>query len=137
MDAESVKTTIEEEEEALIGSALNITELEAMRLSELREMAKECEISGYSRLKKQDLILRLLRAKAEKMGHIFGGGILEIVSEGIGFLRADHLLPGPDDVYVSNPRSVASGCALGIWSSARSVLLRRRRNISVSYGWRR
>ncbi len=80
---------------------LNIAELEMMTLDELREMATEQGISGISRLKKQDLIFRLLRAKAEEQGHIFGGGVLEIVQEGIGFLRSDHLLPGPEDVYVS------------------------------------
>ncbi|MGB3904301.1 MAG: transcription termination factor Rho [Anaerolineae bacterium] len=80
---------------------LNIAELEMMTLDELREMAAEQGISGISRLKKQDLIFRLLRAKAEEQGHIFGGGVLEIVQEGIGFLRSDHLLPGPEDVYVS------------------------------------
>ena len=80
---------------------LNIAELEMMTLDELREMATEQDISGISRLKKQDLIFRLLRAKAEEQGHIFGGGVLEIVQEGIGFLRSDHLLPGPEDVYVS------------------------------------
>ena len=80
---------------------LNITELEMKTLEELREMAREQSISGYSRLKKQDLIMRLLRAKAEQQGHIFGGGVLDIVQEGIGFLRSDHLLPGPEDVYVS------------------------------------
>jgi transcription termination factor Rho len=89
--------------ESEIGHAdtLNITELDMKTLDELQEMAKEQDVSGYSRLKKQDLILRLLRAKAEQQGHIFGGGVLEIVQEGIGFLRSDHLLPGPEDVYVS------------------------------------
>ena len=56
---------------------------------------------GYSRLKKQDLIFRLLRSQAEERGFIFGGGVLEIIQDGIGFLRSDHLLPGPEDVYVS------------------------------------
>ena len=45
-----------------------------------------------------DLIFRLLRAKAEAQGLIFGGGVLEIVQDGIGFLRSDHFLPGPEDV---------------------------------------
>ncbi|MBI2845059.1 MAG: transcription termination factor Rho [Chloroflexi bacterium] len=64
-------------------------------------MAKSLDISGFSRLKKEDLILRLLQAKAEQAGHIFRGGVLEVMQEGMGFLRSDHLLPGPDDVYVS------------------------------------
>jgi len=80
---------------------INIVELENKTLSELREIARDMGISGYSRLKKQDLILRLLKAKAEQQGYIFGGGVLEIVEDGIGFLRSDHFLPGPEDIYVS------------------------------------
>ena len=72
-----------------------------MTLNELRELARTKDVVGYSRLKKQDLIFRLLRAQAEAQGFIFGGGVLEIVQDGIGFLRSDHLLPGPEDVYVS------------------------------------
>ncbi|TKJ30191.1 MAG: transcription termination factor Rho [Chloroflexi bacterium B3_Chlor] len=92
---------------------LNIAELEMMTLDELREMAAEQGISGISRLKKQDLIFRLLRAKAEEQGHIFGGGVLEIVQEGIGFLRSDHLLPGPEDVYVSQSQIRRFGLRTG------------------------
>jgi len=80
---------------------VNIVELETMTLSELRDIARTRDVVGYSRLKKQDLIFRLLRAQAEEQGFIFGGGVLEIMSDGIGFLRSDHLLPGPEDVYVS------------------------------------
>lgn len=94
-------------------NTLNIAELETKTLSELQEMAKEQEISGYSRLKKQDLILRLLRANAEQQGYIFGGGVLEIVSDGIGFLRSDHLLPGPEDVYVSQSQIRRFGLRTG------------------------
>jgi len=92
---------------------LNIAELEMMTLDALREMAAEQGLSGISRLKKQDLVFRLLRAKAEEQGHIFGGGVLEIVQEGIGFLRSDHLLPGPDDVYVSQSQIRRFGLRTG------------------------
>lgn len=92
---------------------LNIAELEMKTVDELREMAAEQGISGISRLKKQDLIFRLLRAKAEEQGHIFGGGVLEIVQEGIGFLRSDHLLPGPEDVYVSQSQIRRFGLRTG------------------------
>ncbi len=80
---------------------MDMADLDKKRLSELREMAKEMDVSGYSRLKKEDLILRLLRAKAEREGLIFGGGVLDIVDDNIGFLRAHNYLPGPDDIYVS------------------------------------
>ncbi|MGB4675916.1 MAG: transcription termination factor Rho [Aggregatilineales bacterium] len=75
--------------------------MEQMTLSELRELAREADIAGFSRLKKQDLILALLRHKAEQQGFELRGGVLEIIEDGIGFLRSDHLLPGPDDIYVS------------------------------------
>lgn len=92
---------------------LNYAELEQKTLAELRELAKEQSISGYSRYKKTDLIFRLLRAKAEREGLIFGGGVLQIVEDGIGFLRSDHLLPGPEDVYVSQSQIRRFGLRTG------------------------
>jgi transcription termination factor Rho len=80
---------------------VDIVELETKTLSELQDMARELEISGYSRLKKLDLTMRLLQAQAESQGLLFGGGILDIVSDGLGFLRHGDLLPSPDDIYVS------------------------------------
>jgi transcription termination factor Rho len=80
---------------------MNIVELEAMTLNDLRELARNAEIPGFSRLKKQDLILALLRHHAEQQGHELRGGVLDIIDDGIGFLRADHYLPGPNDIYVS------------------------------------
>jgi len=90
-----------------------MAELEDCTLDELREMARSLDISGYTRLKKHDLIILLLRANAEKQGYIFGGGILEIVQDGIGFLRSDHLLPGPEDVYVSQSQIRRFGLRTG------------------------
>lgn len=80
---------------------IDIVALDKKTLSELQELAKEFDVSGYSRMKKHDLIFRLLQANAEKQGYIFGGGTLEVVQDGIGFLRTQHFLPGPEDVYVS------------------------------------
>lgn len=94
-------------------NVMNIAELEEKTLSELQDMAKSMGISGYTRLKKTDLVFRLLRANAEKQGLIFGGGVLEIVQEGIGFLRSDHLLPGPEDVYVSQSQIRRFGLRTG------------------------
>jgi transcription termination factor Rho len=92
---------------------VNIVELETQTLSDLQETAKELDISGYSRLKKSDLVLRLLRANAERQGYTFGGGVLEIVPDGIGFLRAPSLLPGPQDVYVSQSQIRRFGLRTG------------------------
>src|SRR5260221_2737519 len=80
---------------------MDIAELEQHSLDSLRTLARDANIAGFSRLKKPDLMVRLLRDKAEKQGHELRGGVLEIIDEGIGFLRSDHYLPGPDDIYVS------------------------------------
>ena len=92
---------------------MDFMELEAKTLGELRELARSMDLSGTSRLKKEDLILRLLRAKAEQQGYIFGGGVLDVVEDGIGFLRSDHYLPGPDDVYVSQSQIRRFGLRTG------------------------
>ena len=80
---------------------MDIAELEQKNLSDLRRLAQEADIAGYSRLKKQDLILRLLRDKAEKKGYELRGGVLEVIDDGIGFLRSNNYLPGSEDIYVS------------------------------------
>jgi len=92
---------------------MDIAELEVQTLETLRDMAREADIAGFSRLKKPDLILRLLRDKAEKQGHQLRGGILEIIDDGIGFLRSDHYLPGPDDIYVSQTQIRRFGLRTG------------------------
>lgn len=81
---------------------MDIAQLETMKLDELRTLARESGIQQYSRLKKGDLILRLLREKAEVQGHQLRGGVLEVIDDGMGFLRAsNNYLPGSDDIYVS------------------------------------
>jgi transcription termination factor Rho len=92
---------------------MTISQLEALNLDDLRDLARTSDVTGYTRLKKYDLVMRLLRAVAEKQGYIFGGGILEIVQDNIGFLRSDHLLPGPEDVYVSQSQIRRFGLRTG------------------------
>ena len=92
---------------------MNMAELEAKTLDELRSRAKELEISGFSKAKKSDLILNILKANAEAQGYIFGGGVLEIIQDGIGFLRSVDLLPGPDDIYVSQSQIRRFGLRTG------------------------
>ncbi|HRV93972.1 MAG TPA: transcription termination factor Rho [Anaerolineae bacterium] len=92
---------------------MNMAELDAKTLDDLRILAKDLEISGYSKLKKSDLILRILKHRAESQGYIFGGGVLEIISDGIGFLRSVDLLPGPDDIYVSQSQIRRFGLRTG------------------------
>ncbi len=111
--AEAEKQPIDTREEGEILRHLDMAKLEEMRLQELRDLARRLSISGYSRLKKEDLILRLLKEKAEREGLSFGGGILEIIPEGIGFLRSARYLPGPHDVYVSQSQIRRFGLRTG------------------------
>jgi len=80
---------------------LNLTELETKTKDELVEVAKDLEISGATTLRKQDLVFRIMQAKAEREGNYFAGGILDMASDGYGFLRTQGLKPSLSDVYVS------------------------------------
>ncbi len=92
---------------------MNIIELETKTLVELRDLARGFDLSGYSALKKQDLIFRLLQAETERQGNIFSAGVLDIVDEGFGFLRHDRLLPGANDIYVSQTQIRRFGLRTG------------------------
>ncbi len=92
---------------------MNIVQLEAMTLSDLRAMSKDLQIQSAGRLKKEDLILRIMQTDSERRGLELRGGILEIMSEGMGFLRADHYLPGPNDIYVSQSQIRRFGLRTG------------------------
>ena len=92
---------------------MNIAELETKTLAELQDIARELDITGYSRLKKHDLTMRLLQAHAENQGLLFGGGILDVIPEGIGFLRSGDLLPDADDIYVSQSQIRRFGLRAG------------------------
>ncbi|MFO7785670.1 MAG: transcription termination factor Rho [Thermodesulfobacteriota bacterium] len=82
---------------------MNIVELKQMKINELTEMAKAANIDGASGMPKPELIFSLLQAQSEKNGLIYGEGVLEILPDGFGFLRAtdSNYLPGPDDIYIS------------------------------------
>lgn len=80
----------------------NLAELDKLNRTDLLEMAKELGITGYQKLKKQQLVYRILETKAELQGLMFKSGILEILPEGYGFLRSSSYLPGNGDIYISN-----------------------------------
>ncbi|MDP2938201.1 MAG: transcription termination factor Rho [Candidatus Omnitrophota bacterium] len=82
---------------------LDIGSLKEIKITELNKLARELNVNGVSGLRKQDLIFKILQAQAEKEGLMFGEGVLEILSEGFGFLRSPNYnyLPCPDDIYVS------------------------------------
>jgi transcription termination factor Rho len=82
---------------------MNLAELKDKTVADLNMVAKELNVTGTSGLRKQELIFRILEAQTEKNGLVFGEGVLEILPDGFGFLRApsSNYLPGPDDIYVS------------------------------------
>src|SRR6202171_2152176 len=82
---------------------MTIAELKEKNITELTKIARSLDLPGASGLRKQDLIFKILQAQSEKEGHIFAEGVLEILPDGYGFLRAPdyNYLPGPDDIYVS------------------------------------
>ncbi len=95
------------------GTRLNVAELEARPIESLHEMARELGVTGYMRLRRPDLITRLLQAQTERDGNIFGDGVLEIIEDGFGFLRGPRFLPGSDDIYVSQSQIRRFGLRTG------------------------
>jgi len=75
--------------------------LASKSLVDLRKIGRELNVSGPTSLRKDDLIISILRAQAESMNYRFGGGTLEILPEGFGFLRPKGMLPTDNDVYLS------------------------------------
>ncbi|HJM89532.1 MAG TPA: transcription termination factor Rho [Dehalococcoidia bacterium] len=92
---------------------LNISELEKRSRDELIEFGVGQEIENAAALPTQDLIFRILQAQAEQRGNIFSGGVLTVVDDGFGFLRGERLLPGPNDVYVSQTQIKRFGLRSG------------------------
>jgi transcription termination factor Rho len=82
---------------------LAISELKQKTFEELTRIARELNVDGAAGMRKQDLIFAILQGHAEKAGNVYGSGVLEILSDGFGFLRSPDYsyLPSPDDIYVS------------------------------------
>jgi len=83
--------------------ALNINDLKGMGVKKLTQVAKGLNIAGAGGMPEQHLIFQILKAQTEQSGFIFSEGVLEVLPDGFGFLRAPdfNYLPGPDDIYVS------------------------------------
>jgi len=98
---------IEQREQAAAAAAqegrLDLTQLKEMTINELCSVAKSLSVENPTGMRRQDLIFRILQRQTEREGLIFGEGVLEVLPEGFGFLRAPeyNYLPGPDDIYVS------------------------------------
>ncbi|MEN2994099.1 MAG: transcription termination factor Rho [Thermodesulfovibrio sp.] len=82
---------------------ISISELKQKKIPELMDMASALNIENATSMKKQDLIFAILQSQIEKIGTVYGAGVLEILPEGFGFLRSPDYsyLPSPDDIYVS------------------------------------
>jgi transcription termination factor Rho len=82
---------------------MDISELKSKKIVELNEIAKSLNITGYSDLRKQELIFKILEGQTAKDGLTFSKGVLEVLPDGYGFLRSSdyNYLPSPDDIYVS------------------------------------
>ncbi len=83
--------------------ALNLKALKEKKIGDLAQLAKGFNIEGASNMRKQELIFAILGAQTEQTGFVYGEGVLEILPDGFGFLRAPdyNYLPGPDDIYIS------------------------------------
>lgn len=82
--------------------SLNSKDLKQKNIKDLTELATKFKIENAAGMRRQDLVFHVLK-RAAKLGDIFGGGVLEILPDGYGFLRSPdyNYLPGPDDIYVS------------------------------------
>ncbi len=82
---------------------MHLKELKQQSIGELVKMAETMGLENVARLRKQDIIFAILKKHAKSGEDIFGGGVLEILQDGFGFLRSSDAsyLAGPDDIYVS------------------------------------
>ena len=82
---------------------MNLSELKHKKINDLATLARDLNVEGAAGMRKQEPIFAILQAQVEKNGVISGAGVLEILPDGFGFLRAQdyNYLPGPDDIYVS------------------------------------
>ena len=82
---------------------MNLQELQQKSMQELSEIGIEFEIEGVGALSKQDLVFAIMRSRASERGILYGGGVLEILQDGFGFLRSPeyNYQPSPEDIYLS------------------------------------
>ena len=80
---------------------MNIAELQKENIAQLHEIADEKKIENYRHLRKQDLIFKIIQDEINQKKIVYGSGVLDILSEGYGFLRSTNYTSGPDDIYVS------------------------------------
>lgn len=96
-----------------IPNRLTVGDLNGRSDEDLWQLARDFDVSGYLRMRRPDLVTRVLQAQTEKAGHKFGDGVLEIIEDGFGFLRGSRFLPGPNDIYVSQSQIRRFGLRTG------------------------
>lgn len=99
----TISENTETNSEGTNGQVTTLQELKTKKAAELVALAEELEIDGAASLRTQDLLFAILKEQAENGYEIRGGGVLEVLPDGFGFLRSpeSNYLPGPDDIYVS------------------------------------
>ncbi len=99
----AAKNTPSSDSDTSSNEPMNVATLKKKTVVELSEIADKYKIEGIRGLRKQELMFKILEAQTEQEGLIYGEGVLEILPDGFGFLRAPsfNYLPGPDDIYVS------------------------------------
>ncbi|HXC97959.1 MAG TPA: Rho termination factor N-terminal domain-containing protein, partial [Verrucomicrobiae bacterium] len=87
----------------VIATSLNIAKLQAMTMTQLNHMAKDLGVENFGTMRKHEVIFHILQKNAERSGVLFSEGVLEVLTEGFGFLRSQsfNYLPCPEDIYVS------------------------------------
>jgi transcription termination factor Rho len=82
---------------------MELAELKSLKIPDLTKLAQEHSIYDCASMSKQELIYKILEEQTKQEGLIFAEGVLEVLPDGYGFLRAAdyNYLPGPDDIYVS------------------------------------
>src|SRR5581483_1576457 len=85
-----------------VATSLNIAKLQMMTMTELNQMAKDLGVENFGTMRKHEVIFHILQKNAERSGVLFSEGVLEVLSEGFGFLRSQsfNYLPCPEDIYV-------------------------------------
>ena len=102
-EIEEYEKAAEQPAEEAAGGRLDLNQLKEMSINQLSSAAKGLGVENPAGMRRQDLIFSVLQHQTEAEGLIFGEGVLEVLPEGFGFLRAPeyNYLPGPDDIYVS------------------------------------
>ncbi len=103
MPAKASRTKTEDKKQTEQQPRIDIGVLKAKKVQELIKMAKDMGLSGVTNMRKQELIFHILEENAKRNGIMFGEGVLEVLSDGFGFLRSTkyNYLPSPDDIYIS------------------------------------